>query len=358
MFKQFVEFRKSLAKLRPLRTAPQRVRLNFEGRFNIYARKRQTCLFNRYYRWTLATEPVNGPKLYLRTKIHPYPGFGHQISVWLSGLLWSKDLGLQYLGGEVTRDTDGLLEIGDGSVPAGKLGQRIVYVSLPPTQDERTDDSKLILRGAVDRARLRHHKSDSIVFTSALDNPRYDQVPAESEIRRALLAGSGGHRLRERETGGHRRIAIHVRRGDISPTSEARGAGLSRWVSEEWYAGVIENLRTVSELRDLEISVISLGTAEDFPVLNRMAGVNLCLNGNSADDLIDLASADVLVTAPSSFSFTAALASRGIVLAPHPWWHEVPNEGRWFRLDPAGNFDRDRMQSIVTHRFSDRDSSA
>jgi hypothetical protein len=359
MFRLLEGVKKILARLRPFRSLVLRVRLNFEGRFNIYARKRQSWLFGRYFaRQTYAPELIDGPKLYLRTKIHPYPGLGHQISVWLSGLLWSQDLGLQYVGGRVTRDTHGLLEIADGSVPKSNLGERVVYVSLPPTQDERTQDSKLILQGAVDRARFLHRGSDAIVFTSALDNPRYDQVPAESEIRRALLAGSCGHRLRERESSGQRRIAIHVRRGDISQTSEARGAGLSRWVSEEWYAGVIENLRKVPDLGDLEISVISLGSAEDFPVLSRIAGINLCLNGNSADDLVDLASADVLVTAPSSFSFTAALASRGIVLAPHPWWHEVPDEGRWFRLDSAGKFDRDRMQSIVTDRFSEGSPSA
>ena len=44
----------------------------------------------------------------------------------------------------------------------------------------------------------------------------------------------------------------------------------------------------------------------------------------------DMATADVLVTAPSSFSYAAALISEGAVWAPVPWWHTYPSHWRTF----------------------------
>jgi hypothetical protein len=164
------------------------------------------------------------------------------------------------------------------------------------------------------------------------------------------LAGSQGAQIRECEGDNQLRIVLHIRRGDISETSQGTGSGLSRWISEAFYAEVIRNLRIALGRPDLSVSVISLGEPEDFPLLGGLEGVKLCLNGTSAEDIVRLASADILVTAPSSFSFTAALGSRGVVLALHPWWHEVPDAGRWFRLDQSGNFDQGRLRTLLSGR--------
>lgn len=340
---------RTIDRIRPLGTLPNRLGLNVEGRINSFVRTHLTVFLAKYYddHFSHLSQPEK-PKLYLRSKIHPYPGLGHQVSVWLSGFLWADDLGLEYLGGVLSRN-DGLLKISSGDLPP-VAGGRLAFVRLPPTDDERKAESIVILRGAVTRARRRHATADAIIFTSALDNPRNNQIPAEPEIRQGLLSGSHGDLVRKRENDGKRRMVIHVRRGDISQSSSATGTGLSRWVTEEYYAEVIRNLRAIIDFRSWEISVISLGKPVDFPVLGAIDGVTLHLNGTSSQDMAHLASADILVAAPSSFSFTAALASKGAVLALYPWWHEVPDGGRWFRLDESGVFDESRLKSFLSSR--------
>lgn len=344
------DLQRFMSRLRPFNSLGERFCLNVEGRLNSLGRSRMTILFRRYYGQEEApVVTASAPRLYLRSRIHPYPGLGHQVSVWLAGYLWAQDLSIEYLGGYATKN-GGLLDLTEGKASMDLKGLRLAFVRLPPTPDERSQHALEILQGAVARGRRRHAKADAIIFTLALDNPRYNQIPAEREIRRALLAGSMGARIRECESDNQLRVVLHIRRGDIGETSQGTGSGISRWISEAFYADVIRNLRMALGRPDLGVSVISLGKPEDFPLLGGLEGVKLCLNGSSTEDIVRLASADILIAAPSSFSFTAALASRGVVLALHPWWHEVPDNGRWFRLDQSGNFDQNRLRTLLSGR--------
>ena len=76
-------------------------------------------------------------------------------------------------------------------------------------------------------------------------------------------------------------------------------------------------------------------------LVEALAGLNVDVRSGCPrnDDFALLAGARVIVAAPSSFSFLAALASRGVAMARYPWWHHVPADGRWVRLDAEGSFE-------------------
>lgn len=335
-----------LSRVRPFNTVHIRLRLHLEGRYNTFVRSQMQPLVMKHYKEAAKAMPSTTPRAYLRSHIHPYPGLGHQVSVWLAGFLWAKDLSLEYLGGSVTRN-DGLLDLADEKLSNGKKRSNVVTVRLPPTSDERNESSLRILQGAISRAKLRYAEVDAIIFVLALDNPRYNQIPAATEVRRAMLSGSQARQICNRENDALLRVVVHIRRGDINESSQGSGTGLSRWISEEFYLDVIRNLREAVNLPNLNVDVVSLGTPAEFPKLGDMHNVQLHLNGDSAEDMVLLTSADILVAAPSSFSFTAALASKGAVLALYPWWHEIPDTGRWFRLDRAGGFDQTRLGHLL-----------
>jgi hypothetical protein len=65
-----------------------------------------------------------------------------------------------------------------------------------------------------------------------------------------------------------------------------------------------------------------------------------------------MATADVLLTSPSSFSFNAGLVNPGIKLARSPWWHEIPQGDGWLPVQGAApdhesifQFVRDEIRS-------------
>jgi hypothetical protein len=129
-----------------------------------------------------------------------------------------------------------------------------------------------------------------------------------------------------------------------------------RWVELDYYVKIVRQLRRHPVLGGIPVRAFGLGDEESYDDLLR-EGVQLRLNGDRDRDLVELASSTVIVTSPSSFSFTAALASRAVVLARHPWWHRIPNEGRWVPVQADGSFAGDDLGRALRHRRGHEDES-
>ena len=114
-------------------------------------------------------------------------------------------------------------------------------------------------------------------------------------------------------------VAVHVRRGDVRADSWQE-----RFTGNELLEGVIARLAVL--YHPLPIIIFSQGVAADFASLVAAApaaDVRLCLNAEVRATFHALVSATALVVAKSSFSYSAALLSRGIVYADviQRWWH-------------------------------------
>lgn len=327
-------------KIKPVNTLPLRLRLKFAGR-NALIEKFTPWLDRFFARYADRLDSSEVGESYLELEIHPYALVGHQVASWAHGYLWARDLGLAYLGGDLTRDRDGFFNF--KSLAATRPKAKPKSVRLLWVSDERDPRSLRILRGQVARARHKH-PNRVLVFKLALDPARWDQVPAEEVVREAVLRGyKGGELLKAEQASDY--VAIHIRRGaDIHENHVSGKEAVNRWVLEEWHVAIVEALRALPSLAGKEVRVYALGQPEDFPLLAR-AGVTLRLNGDRDTDLVELAAARMLILSPSSFSFTAALISRSVILGRVPWWHFIPNTGRWVTIDADGKFDSERLES-------------
>jgi hypothetical protein len=100
-------------------------------------------------------------------------------------------------------------------------------------------------------------------------------------------------------------IAIHIRRGDVI---QRRQSG--RFINNKDYKIIIDRLR--ESYPGYTIGIYSEGEPRDFKDL-RESNIKLILNGDPLDTYHHLVTAKVLVTAKSSFSFSAAILSEGYV---------------------------------------------
>lgn len=330
--------------VRPLHTVPLRLGLHITKRRNAMSRERLEKLERKFAPWAeLGDKPIAAASL--SSTIHPYPGLGHQLSSWISGELWARDLGLSYSGGTVTRDENGLFNFPTQRPLPGGRGSK--HVRLRSVNDERDPRSLAILRGQVNRA-LDDARGRPVHFQLSLDQARWDQTPSSASVRSAVLDGAQGDRLRRIEDDEDPYIAIHVRRGDVDKSAMGGLTGQSRWIDEDWYISIIRQLRQNTKLAAMQIRVYALGEPEDFPLLRRES-VSLCLNGDRDLDFVELCAANILVVAPSSFSFAAGLASRGVVVARYPWWHHIPEGGSWVRADAGGLISSASLARALTH---------
>jgi hypothetical protein len=106
------------------------------------------------------------------------------------------------------------------------------------------------------------------------------------------------------------RVAVHVRRGDVTGRLTRQ-----RFQSNERLQVTLSHLVEALQRRSepYRIVIHSNGDAESFEGFS-MPEVSLAMDAGAIESFGRLASADVLVTAASSFSFLAALLSSGIVI--------------------------------------------
>ena len=135
-------------------------------------------------------------------------------------------------------------------------------------------------------------------------------------------------------------IAIHVRRGDVSEDN----INSSRYTPLNILNKLLKDIiKIASENRfDYLINLYSQGKENDFSGLGDIK-VNYRLDENEFSTFKSLVESDILITAKSSFSYTAALFSDGIILY-EPFWH--PPMKNWISINSY-------KYSILSKKISD-----
>jgi hypothetical protein len=117
-------------------------------------------------------------------------------------------------------------------------------------------------------------------------------------------------------------MAVHIRRGDVmtnSPQNARRRTPLER------IGKIIDSMR--KKRPDLVVKIFSQGHAAEFALI---PADELHLDSDVFETMSALANAEVLLMAKSSFSYVAALLSRGTVIY-EPFWHRpLPT---WIKID-------------------------
>lgn len=131
--------------------------------------------------------------------------------------------------------------------------------------------------------------------------------------------------------------AIHVRRGDVSQNRHSQ-----RYLTDAAVLRQIDRLRraTAPFGQGLTVNVYSEGAAEGFRAFAE-AGCKLHISADTFETFHNLVTADILVSATSTFSYVAGLLSRGIVLDHRGRAPEIRN---WLHRRPDGDIPIKRLR--------------
>ena len=139
-------------------------------------------------------------------------------------------------------------------------------------------------------------------------------------------------------------IAYHIRRGDVHKDF------LLRFTSDEV---IIENIKKLTQFLKTnnipyKVHIYSQGDEKDFSKISAL-GI-LHLNETPFDTIYNMAISDVLFTAKSSFSYVAALLSKGIVIYESFWHSPLPE---WYVLSPD-LFSQNNFQKEIKTAFAEK----
>ena len=136
-------------------------------------------------------------------------------------------------------------------------------------------------------------------------------------------------------------IAIHIRRGDIiSGQSNKNQNLLMRWQDSEYFENVLNSaLKLSSPKKRICIYLFSQGSRKDFLNFQKFDNIHFCLDMGPHESFLHMVYADLLITSKSSFSYKAALLSRGIKICPLNFWHGYPVSEDWIIANENGLID-------------------
>ena len=229
----------------------------------------------------------------------------------------------------------------------------ISYAHTPFSQIEHTSGPQEVARWEETFALGKGHASASDLGLPLVSLKTYARRPA-LWFQRVIVALPHAHDYADRSqedyqwyranksptrSQGPLRIAIHVRRGDVTPTHHA-----DRYTPDAKILATLDLVLSHMGGQTPEIHVYSQGRAEDFAAFSER-GCVLHLDEDALTDLAGLASADILIIGKSSFSYVAALLSQGLVIY-EPFWHKA-GEG-WISGDQP-----DAIHSALAQRIVD-----
>ena len=125
-------------------------------------------------------------------------------------------------------------------------------------------------------------------------------------------------------------VAVHIRRGDVTCDNVL-------WTDSEVYRKIINTLKQifVDNHLNYRIYIFSQGNTLDFVELMFPSDVQLMLDTDPILTMQELVEADVLVMAKSTFSYVAAVLSKGVKIY-EPFG--CPPQRDWIIRSPDGNF--------------------
>ena len=132
------------------------------------------------------------------------------------------------------------------------------------------------------------------------------------------------------------RIAVHVRRGDVSTQKVSH-----RFTPNQIVLSTVRQVVAQAEKlgRTSDVTVYSNGSPEEFADFSKL-GYRVDVSSGALDVFERLRESDVLLTAKSTFSYVAGLYTRGIVL--YEPFARTPLTS-WIAREPNGGFDESAL---------------
>lgn len=277
--------------------------------------------------------------LYLTARPNPGAGIGHQMANWIAGRWFADYFGVNFahipFTSQRTPSTsnswEAFLNFGQGEKNAYELIKTGYQKVRLPKFKETEEEIKII------RKIIHSYSGKKVVFICEQDQFYHDQYGVMDDIQNKFYSVHKQDQeklIYDRDTFN---VAIHVRRGDIVKQREKNDPDLMRFQSNEYFVNALKSAIEYFKGKDnIQIYIFSQGEKKDYPEFKQFNNLHFCLDMGAQDSFLHMVFADALITSKSSFSYKAALLSKGIKFCPQNFWHGYPDNESWILLNPEG----------------------
>lgn len=316
--------------------------------------KRIYPLFYKSYRHRNKKSVSKTSENYLAARANPRAGIGHKIANWVSGYWFAKQFGLKHAHipfcdnyaprGEASWWEGFLGFYQDETTVADLVSQGYKKVRLPKFEDNNPEDLAMI-RSIVDS-----YNDSKVVFLLEQDTFKRDTSVGIPILREKFYSCP----KRKEENLSYDdccfNIAIHVRRNVVinnRTIDEPEEIKKRRYTGVEYYITVLESILNSIQLeRPVKIYLFSQADPKEFDVLKKYGEVKYCFDMDEKASFLHLIYADLLITSKSSFSYSAAVLSNGVIVGIPDYWQDYPQADNWFVPTTEGELSDDQKKNI------------
>jgi hypothetical protein len=256
---------------------------------------------------------------------------------WNSGLYFAGYFNLKYAHSPFSNQIwEDFLGFGEGEETAENLikEREFKVVNLPKFNP--TIPAEINLIGKI----ISSYKGSKVLFRLELDQGYKRQCDTSEILSNKFFSAQARKTSKIIYDADVFNIAIHIRRGDIVQLkNEQSSTWKTRWLDNNYYVDILRQVLSLMGNRRVKIYLFSQGEQSDFAEFSEFKNLIFCLDMNAIDSFLHLASADLLISSKSSFSYKPALISKGIVICPI-FWHSYPDTPNYIQADDEGKFDQ------------------
>lgn len=274
-------------------------------------------------------------------------GIGHQLANYNAGLYFASFYGVKYAyAGFKNKEWESFLGLGENEVSLRTLRKKGYKVlRLPYYEDDAACEMV--------RNIIVSYSGQRVVFLNELDQFYREQYGVAEYVKKKFNSAKARSNDKLIYDPDKLNIAVHVRRGDINVGNSANSNLKKRWLDNDYYEKVLGNVvkRLSEDDRFASLTgkkgcrptfyIFSQGTESEFAgfrQFEKYGDLHFCLDTEEKSSFLHMVRADVLITSRSSFSYKPALISDGIRICPQGFWHDYPENERWFVADEHGDF--------------------
>jgi len=286
---------------------------------------------------------------YIVPNLNPRGCVGHQFSNWLSARMLSVKYNLRFVHVPFhgrSKPYKTFLGLGRGhlrqkDIPKGKRKPKLVQ--LPRVVKDNASVSHPRFVKTLGR-------QGNILFRCARDQfirTDWDNFGSiGDELKQSYWAQRSLNPVETSYDGSRLNVAIHVRRGDVTP------ALAKRWTPDGFYVKLISNLRRVLPT-ETDYHLFSHGNRSRFASFEKIPDLHFHINEDEFISLHHLVCADVLVTSKSNFSFIASVLSSGFKLSiPFSvFWSDIPDYLPATEISSKAEFDPAKLMAYVSQKL-------
>ena len=295
-------------------------------------------LYKSYWH-SLLNSKINNKKKnlknYMSINVHPSAGIGHQLANYNSSIWYAKKFNLIHAHTSFpNKKWEKALGFNFSTICSKDLlNKNYKKVKLPLFKEKNFAEISKV------KKIIHSYNYQKVIFFLEIDQPYAKQYEVADSVKKKFY--SSKQRKKDAIMFNHQdvNIAVHIRLPMIIEDVVKRYNDANYTLNTINHSfNMLENfLKKIKTKRKVKIFIFTQFNNKNLKIFNKFLNVQYCYKISPYKSFINLVYADVLLTSKSSFSYKAALISRGIKISPKNFWHRYPNNDKnWILANSNG----------------------